>query len=71
MIRFIEERRLLDDSLVRVGDERDFGAAENAAFVQNGVAVFVNGTAPIEQPVGGATQEQSTTGGATEEVSHG
>jgi hypothetical protein len=40
-IRFIEERRLLDNCLVQIGDERDFGDEENAAFVLNGVAEFV------------------------------
>ena len=50
MIRFTEDRRLLDDSLVGIGDEKDFGPAENAAFVNNGVAVFV--TAAPEPPTG-------------------
>ena len=48
-IRFTEDRRLLDDSIVKAGEERDFGEAENAAFVNNRVAVFVNPTPPAAQ----------------------
>ena len=37
-IIFTEKRQLLDLTFVGPGEERDFGDAENAAFVQNGVA---------------------------------
>lgn len=50
-IRFTEERRLLDDSIVQTGEEKDFGDAENAAFVANGVAEWV------ERPAGNAEEE--------------
>lgn len=40
-IIFTESRMLLDNSVVKAGDERDFGDAENTAFVQNGVAKWV------------------------------
>lgn len=48
-IRFTEDRRLLDDSIVKAGEERDFGETENAAFVNNRVAVFVNQTPSAAQ----------------------
>ena len=58
-IIFTENRRLLDESLVRAGEERDFGEAENAAFVQNGVAKF----APTEAPAAPASLLGGTSNG--------
>lgn len=40
MIVFLETRELLDKTIVQEGEERDFGPAENAAFVANGVARY-------------------------------
>lgn len=42
MIVFKEDRELLNGRKVRAGEEADFGPEENAAFVQNGVADWVD-----------------------------
>lgn len=39
-IIFTEDRELLNKSIVHEGEECDFGEAQNAAFVANGVAVY-------------------------------
>ena len=50
-IIFTESRMLLDNSVVKAGDERDFGDAENTAFVQNGVAkLVVSPASAVEAP---------------------
>ena len=54
-IIFTERRKLLDETLVNIGEEGDFGDAENAAFVNNGVAKWAPGFGPV----------------ATDEVDHG
>lgn len=60
-IIFTEGRMLLDNSIVKIGDERDFGDAENAAFVQTGVAKFVvpaqvSTAAPVSPEAAAAAQ---------------
>ena len=70
MIKFTEDRRLLDDSVVKAGEERDFGAAENAAFVGNGVAAFVD-KQPVGAPAasqGASAQTQTTAAPAGEDA---
>jgi hypothetical protein len=39
-IMFTEARELLSGRIVAEGEKDDFGPEENAAFVQNGVAVW-------------------------------
>lgn len=48
-IRFTEERVLLDNSRVNIGDEREFDDDEAAAFVNNGVAEFVATAKPTKE----------------------
>jgi hypothetical protein len=45
LIRFIEDRILLDQSRVNAGEGKDFPDEEAAAFVNNGVAEFVSAPA--------------------------
>lgn len=55
-IIFTESRMLLDNSVVKVGEERDFGDAENSAFVQNGVAKWA---VPLDIPAPAAASAQA------------
>lgn len=58
MIKFTEDRILIDGSTVSAGEERSFSPEDEAAFIANGVAIDATAKPAASKPAAVTAQKE-------------